>query len=74
MATFEVRILNLTNRSLDVLGIRNDHVFKKPCKFIGYGWEKFITTDKLRSGSYIEKDTIFIQVHMSTKNFENIAD
>lgn len=62
MATFEVRILNLIHHLLD-FAAKKDHVFKDT-ESNGYGWERYITAEELRSGSFIEKDTILIQVFL----------
>ena len=76
VTTYEVRLLSSSSDVVgsDVVESAKDHVFKKPDKFTGWGWPKFITLDKLRSGSYIKDDTIKLRVHLTSKNFERIAD
>ena len=75
MATFELRLLSSGSALFgDVVVRKKDHVFEKPGEFIGYGWNKFISVDKLRAGSYIQNDTIRIRIHLSTRNFERIAE
>ena len=75
MATIELRLLSVDSDLFgDVVVRKKDHVFEKPGEFIGYGWNKFISVDKLCTGSYIQNDTIQIRIHLSTKNFERIAE
>ena len=74
VATFELRLLNESSNSGDVVKINKDRVFKKPEEFTGWGWRKFVTVAQLRSGSFIQDDTIKIRAHLSTESFERIRD
>ena len=74
VATYELRLLS-SNSGLavggDVVKIIKDWEFKCP-HFSGLGWEQFISVDELRSGSFIQNDTIKLQIQLSTKNFKRI--
>ena len=76
VATYELRLLSSNSGPVcgDVVKIGKDRTFKKPDSGIGWGWPMFITVDKLRSGSFIQDDTIKIRAHLSTKRFERIRD
>ena len=73
VTTYEVRLLSSAAES-DRKETIEDYVFKNPSKSTGYGWPEFIALDELRSGSFIKDDTIKFRVHLTTKNFERIAD
>ena len=73
VTTYKVRLLS-SDEENDRVSTIEDHVFKIPSKSAGYGWRKFIAVDKLRSGSFIEDDTIKFRVHLSTKNLERFVD
>ena len=75
LATYEVRLLSSSSAAgSDSVMTAKDDVFKKPSEYTGYGRHKFITVDELRSGSFIQDDTIKFRVQLSTKNFERFAD
>ena len=76
VVTFELRLLSSNSGPVcgDVVRIDKDRVFKKSDEIAGWGWLRFITVDELRSGSFIQDDTIKIRAHMSTKRFERIRD
>ena len=72
--TYEFRLLSSNSDPVgDVVKIGKDQQFKNSDSRNGWGW-KFITVDELRSGSFIQEDTIKIRAHLSTKRFERIAD
>ena len=74
VTTYEVRLLSSSSDVVgsDVVRSTKDDVFKNHEP--SWGWKRFITVDDLRSGSFIEDDTIKFRVHLTTKNFERIAD
>ena len=76
VATFELRLLSSNSGPIcgDVVRLAKDRVFKNPDEFAGWGWSWFITVDELRSGSFIQDDTIKILAHLSTESFERIRD
>ena len=78
VTTYEVRLLSSSSSSgavgSDVIGTFKDCVFKKPNLVTGWGRNRFITLDKLRSGSFIQDDTIKFRVHLTTKKREVNVD
>ena len=72
-ATYELRLLSSTP-GCDVVEIDKDRIFKNHHPGTEWGWPMFITVDKLRSGSFIQGDTIKIRAHLSTKSFERVRD
>ena len=74
VADYELRLLSSTSGSVcsDVFYTSKGRTFESSKPFPGWGWTKFITVDKLRAGSFIQDDTIKIQVHLTTKSFERV--
>ena len=50
-----------------------DRPFKSSDPLPSWGWPRFISVDRLRTGSFIQNDTIKIQVHLTVKSFERIG-
>ena len=72
-ATVEIRLLSSSPLGGDVVRINKDCVFMKPNAFTSCGWNKFITIDKLRSGPFIQNDTIKIRAHLTVHSFERFV-
>lgn len=70
VATFEIRLLCSDPLGNSTFVVSRDLEFKNPDKFKAWGYSKFISVDKLRSGSFIQNDTVKIQVQISTKSFK----
>ena len=74
VAMYEVRLLSSGGVGSDLVKISDDIVFKNPDEFTGRGWRKFVSVKELRSGSFIQDDTIKLRVQLTTKNCKRIAD
>ena len=76
VATFEIRLLSSSssNSSFDVIRTCKDHRFKNPNIYTGWGFYKFITTDNLRSGSFIQDDAIKLHARLTITSLERLND
>ena len=59
-------ITNATNKTEELLGDRNSTSFVRPQTEAnpGWGFPKFITLDKLKSGTYLKDDCLFIKIEV----------
>ena len=78
VATFELRLLKICSKTDKVCGdvvmVGEDRTFVNSNQSNGVGCQKFIPVEKLRSDSFIQKDTIKIRCYLSIKGFEKITD
>ena len=61
--TYEIRLLNSNPGCGDVVKTEF-HIFRSHNDLRCYGWSNFITMNRLRTGSFIQDDTIKLRVHL----------
>ena len=73
VTAFELRLLSSNSGQVDdqVATAKNKEFSPDQ---ISWGWQNFITVDKLRAGSFIENDMIKIRAHLTVKSFEKINE
>ena len=75
VATFEIRLLSSNSGEVgDVIRTHKDKEFKNPKKYNGWGFCDFIKVDQLRSGSFIQNDTIKLQARLTINSLERFSD
>ena len=74
VATFELRLLSSRSTDDDEVKICKDRVFKKPSSHNGCGWPKCIPVRRLRSGWFIQDDTIKLRAHLTIQSLERLTN
>lgn len=69
LTSFEIRLLSV-DPACDVVEKFEHKQFKKSDSSTGCGSSKFVSIEQLRSGSFIQDDSIQVRVHLTIQELE----